>query len=150
MKLSLDASGGLNVRSYGPGHITVAVPHGLRPGAEEVSTTEDRPSVHGLEIIRTSFILTPTQMLTDWPPERFEDIEPAHFERIVELDPEVVIFGSGGRLRFPPPAVGARLNSLGIGIEVMDTAAACRTFNILMGEGRGVVAALLMIEGEED
>lgn len=150
MKLSLDASGGLNVRAYGPGYITVAVPHGLRADQKSPDTASAEASVHGLETVDTSLILTSAQMFTDWPPERFEDIAPEHFDRIVELGPEVVIFGSGRRLRFPPAAIGAHLTSLGIGIEVMDTAAACRTFNILMGEGRQVVAALLMIEPEAD
>ncbi|MEJ2509643.1 MAG: Mth938-like domain-containing protein, partial [Gammaproteobacteria bacterium] len=135
---------------YAAGQITVAVPHGLRGDTRIPDVAEDGPSVHGLETVTTSLILTPTQMLTEWPPERFEDVSPEHFDDVVALEPEVVIFGSGQRLRFPPSAISQRLTARGIGIEVMDTAAACRTFNILMAEGRQVVAALLMIETEED
>jgi len=148
MKFSLDANPGLNVRAYAPGQITVAVPHGLREDTGQADPAEASANVHGLETVTTSLILTPSQMLTDWPPEHFEEVGPDHFDEVLALEPEVVIFGSGQRLRFPPAAVGARLNARGIGIEVMDTAAACRTFNILMGEGRQVVAALLMIETE--
>ena len=65
---------------------------------------------------------------------------------LVGHKPEVVLLGTGARLRFPPAAVLAPLTRAGIGVEVMDTAAACRTYNILAGDGRRVVAALLMIE----
>lgn len=60
------------------------------------------------------------------------------------MQPELIIFGSGGRLRFPPPAFLATLMKLRIGVETMDTLAACRTYNILAGEGRHVLAALLI------
>lgn len=69
-----------------------------------------------------------------------------HFERLVALRPEVVIYGSGPTLRFVPPALLRSLHAARIGIETMDTAAACRTYNILVGEGRKVVAALLLGE----
>ena len=66
-----------------------------------------------------------------------------HFARIAALKPELVIFGSGARLRFPAPALLRPLIDAGIGVETMDTAAACRTYNVLLAEGRSVVAALL-------
>ena len=64
-----------------------------------------------------------------------------HFARIAALEPELVIFGSGARLRFPAPALLRPLIDAGIGVETMDTAAACRTYNVLLAEGRSVVAA---------
>ena len=67
-----------------------------------------------------------------------------HFERIAALQPEVVIFGSGARLRFVPPALLRALMAPRIGIETMDTPAACRTYNVLVSEGRRVLAALLL------
>lgn len=79
-----------------------------------------------------------------WDCASFEELSAAHFSRIAELAPELVIFGSGARLRFPPPAFLRDLMGRRIGVETMDTLAACRTYNILAGEGRHVIAALLI------
>jgi uncharacterized protein len=78
-----------------------------------------------------------------WNAESFESLAPDHFARIAALKPELVIFGSGARLRFPAPALLRPLIDAGIGVETMDTAAACRTYNVLLAEGRSVVAGLL-------
>ena len=77
-------------------------------------------------------------------PATFADLTPAHFDRLGANQPELVIFGSGQRLRFPSPGLLRGLIERGIGVETMDTMAACRTYNILAGEGRKVVAALLL------
>ena len=79
-----------------------------------------------------------------WAVTRFEQLSAAHFEQIVALAPEIVIFGSGERLRFVAPALTRALIERRIGMETMDTAAACRTYNVLAAEGRPVVAALLL------
>ena len=79
-----------------------------------------------------------------WAGPRFEDLGPLHFEQLAALDVEVLIFGSGSRIRFPRPAWLAPLAARRIGLETMDTAAACRTYNILAQEGRRVAAALLV------
>jgi uncharacterized protein len=84
----------------------------------------------------------------DWQCTRFEELAQSHFERLAELSPELVVFGSGTRLRFVAPALLGALMSRRIGIETMDTVAACRTYNILAGEGRHVVAALLLEPGD--
>jgi uncharacterized protein len=78
-----------------------------------------------------------------WHAASFDDLRADHFARLAELRPELVLFGSGVRLRFPPPALLKPLIDARIGIETMDTAAACRTYNVLLAEGRSVVAALL-------
>ena len=78
-----------------------------------------------------------------WPPRDFEALEALHFEMLAQLEPELVIFGSGARIRFPNPALLRVLMQQRIGIETMDTPAACRTYNVLLAEGRRVVAALL-------
>ncbi|MGZ5786195.1 MAG: Mth938-like domain-containing protein, partial [Ramlibacter sp.] len=75
---------------------------------------------------------------------RFEDLDAAHFAQLAQLQPEVVIFGSGARIRFPRPAWLQPLVERRIGLETMDTAAACRTYNILAQEGRSVAVALLL------
>ena len=79
-----------------------------------------------------------------WDCPRFEDLAAEHFSVLADLKPELVIFGSGARLKFAPPAFLRSLMAARIGIETMDTLAACRTYNILAGEGRHVVAALII------
>lgn len=79
-----------------------------------------------------------------WAPADFNALTQAHFDEILQLQPELVIFGSGSRLRFPAPALLRELIARRIGVESMDSAAACRTYNVLVSEGRTVVAALLL------
>ena len=90
----------------------------------------------------------------DWHCTRFEQLTQEHFTLLAKTRPELVIFGSGARLRFPPPAFLRALMAERIGVETMDTLAACRTYNILAGEGRQVIAALLIereaMRGESD
>jgi uncharacterized protein len=73
-----------------------------------------------------------------------EELAAPHIERLAALAPEIVLLGTGERHRFPPARVLAQIYAQGIGIEIMDTYAACRTFNILAGEGRRVLAALIV------
>ncbi len=84
-----------------------------------------------------------------WEPRRPGELTAAHFERVALLKPEVVIFGSGRRLCFVGAALLRSLIERGIGVETMDTAAACRTHNVLASEGRSVVAALLLEPWDE-
>ncbi|MDQ2696382.1 MAG: Mth938-like domain-containing protein [Pseudomonadota bacterium] len=97
--------------------------------------------------LTASIIVTPRQLITDWPPQSFSDLEADHFARIAALEPapEIVILGTGPRQRFPRPELLRPLLERRLGVEVMDTAAACRTYNIILAEGRRVAAALLMI-----
>jgi uncharacterized protein len=81
-----------------------------------------------------------------WPVARFEDLTAAHFEDIAKDVPDVVVLGTGERQRFVHPKLVESLSKLRIGVECMDSHAACRTYNILMGEGRKVTLALI-IEG---
>jgi uncharacterized protein len=78
-----------------------------------------------------------------WNVDAFDRLAAADFEGIAALEPELVLFGSGSRIRFLRPALLRPLIERGIGVETMDTAAACRTYNVLLAEGRSVVAALL-------
>lgn len=96
----------------------------------------------------THSIVLPWQgTVIDWQASDFAALTPDHFERIAALSPEVVIFGSGPRLRFPPASHLRALIERRIGVETMDTAAACRTYNVLVSERRSVVAALLLDAG---
>ncbi|MGH8857823.1 MAG: Mth938-like domain-containing protein, partial [Polaromonas sp.] len=102
------------------------------------------------EKIERSIVIGSRGEKFDWHCTRFEQLTAEHFTLLAKTQPELVIFGSGTRLRFPPPAFLRALMELRIGIETMDTLAACRTYNILAGEGRQVIAALLIeTEGTE-
>lgn len=125
MKFQPDHSSAQSITGYGPGWISV-----------------------GSEKITRSVVLTSSGQQLDWPCERFEDITPAHFARLAELDAEVIVFGSGSRTRFAPPAWLQSLMAKRVGVEAMDTQAACRTYNILVGEGRNVAVALLLETGQ--
>lgn len=89
-----------------------------------------------------SVIVLPERIL-DWPVASFAGLAEAHFATLAELGPELVLLGTGARLRFPHPRLAAPLARAGIGLEVMDLQAACRTYNILVAEERVVAAALL-------
>ena len=91
-----------------------------------------------------SLIVLPGQLLKDWEATDFEHLTAAHFERLAALQPELVLLGTGVTHRFIHPSISRPLLDAGIGLECMTTAAACRTFNILMAEGRHVAAALLI------
>ncbi|MBI2728437.1 MAG: Mth938-like domain-containing protein [Polaromonas sp.] len=125
MKLQPDRLDVQSILGYGPGWV------GL--GSNGVA-----------EKIEHSIVIGSRGEKFEWKCARFEDLTEAHFALLAETQPELVIFGSGTRLRFPPPAFMRALMQKRIGIETMDTLAACRTYNILAGEGRQVIAALLI------
>jgi uncharacterized protein len=94
--------------------------------------------------LREAVILTATELRVDPALRSVADLGEVQVERVLQLGPEVVLLGSGVRQVFPPAAFGARFLSAGIGFEVMDTAAACRTFNVLVSERRNVAAVLIL------
>jgi uncharacterized protein len=104
--------------------------------------SEDHVRIQGQRYVG-SLAVTAGQVLADWGPDRFDELTGEHIEVLRDLDPQIVVLGTGARQRFPNPALYAVLLEAGIGIEIMDTGAACRTYNILAGEGRRVVAALI-------
>lgn len=91
-----------------------------------------------------SFLLAPDRLVDDWPVARADQFDAAAAEAIAALEPEVVLLGTGQRQVFPPREAQAVLLRRRIGVEVMDNAAACRTYNLLAGEGRRVVAAIML------
>lgn len=121
MKFQPDRSSAPTINGYGPGWISV-----------------------DSEKITHSVIIGSGGLRQAWACTRFEDLTPEHFAQLAELETELVIFGSGNRNRFPPSAWLAPLNARRLGLETMDTPAACRTYNILASEGRTVVAALIL------
>ena len=94
--------------------------------------------------LEASFLLAPNDLVTGWRPATVADLQPQDMDAVLAMQPALVLLGSGASLRFPAPAVMATCLTRGIGIEVMDNAAAARTFNVLATEGRRVVAAFLI------
>ena len=91
-----------------------------------------------------SLVVLPDRILTDWPPNRFDELAPEHLAALAGLDREIILLGTGAQLRFPRPEIIEPLMRSGVGVEVMDVQAACRTYNILLAEDRRVAAALLI------
>jgi uncharacterized protein len=120
LKLQPDQSEVQTISGYGPGWVAV-----------------------GQEKITHNVILGSHGERIEWAGS-WDDLGPEHFETLAKLAVEVVIFGSGATIRFPKPAWIAPLAARRIGIETMDTPAACRTYNILAQEGREVAVALLL------
>lgn len=113
-------------------------------GVQSISGYGDGWIGVGQEKISVSFVMSSRGERFNWNCEAFEDLTPAHFLQLAELQTELVIFGSGQKIRFPKPAWIRPLIERQTGIETMDVQAACRTYNILAGEGRHVALALLL------
>jgi len=92
-----------------------------------------------------SLVVSGDHLVADWPLTSVAEISADHLAAILELKPEIVLLGTGRAFTFPDRARLAPLYNAGLGVEIMDTPAACRTYNILMGEARNVVAALIVI-----
>ena len=118
----------------------------LQPDKSEVQTlTAHGPGWVAInnEKVEASVVVGSRGERLAWNCERYEDLGPGHFAQLAALGAELIIFGSGARIRFPHPRLLKPLMSRRIGIETMDSPAACRTYNVLLAEGRAVVAALL-------
>lgn len=98
----------------------------------------------GAQEHRASLVLTPEAIVEGFAPAGFDALAEADFASLLAHGPEIVLLGTGATLRFPHPRLTRALSDARVGFEAMDTAAACRTFNILAAEGRKVVAALLV------
>lgn len=96
------------------------------------------------EQLSTSMVVMPGKLIRNWPPREPNELTSQHLETVVGEAPELILLGTGDRQHFPPAAVAAVALQKEIGLEVMDTAAACRTYNILAAEGRTVAAALII------
>ncbi len=121
MKLTREGvPGSYRIRAYRPGSITI-------------NETE-----YG-----TGLLVTAETVDTGWPPDRFQDLTADHIHAALALEPELILLGTGATQRFPERAIMQAALQRGVGIEVMDTASACRTYNVLLAEDRRVVAALL-------
>lgn len=144
MKFSLDEpEDACIVRSYGPGYVKLSVP--VYPEDRAKLSEEDPPrGEKGLQTVRRSVIVLPSRV-EEWAPASFLELRKSHFQSLLKLGPEVVIVGTGERPYLPSPSLMEPLLRQQVGVEFMNTPAACRTYNILVGERRRVIAALLMI-----
>ena len=122
MKLHLDSATAKNtITGYGEGYVMV-----------------------NRQRFERSLVVLPDRIVLDWPPNRFDDLAPEHLAALAGLDREIILLGTGARLRFPRLEIMQSLSRSGVGLEVMDVQAACRTYNILLAEDRRVAAALLI------
>lgn len=122
MKLNLDLQAGTHViRSYAPGEVRI-----------------------GDRTLRQSLIVTATSLVEDWRPRTMDELQASDLADILALRPAVLLLGSGPRQQFPEHSLLAKLYAARVGFEIMDTGAACRTFNVLVAEGREVAAALML------
>lgn len=94
--------------------------------------------------IASSLVVTPRRLLREWPPGRVQELTAKHLQTVLTVEPEVILLGTGETLEFPRPEQIRPLVESTVGFEVMDTAAACRTYNVLFSEGRNVAAALML------
>lgn len=146
MQFNLDrTSDCYTIHAYAPGSISVNVPvYRTEQPALAADTAQAAPARITRITMTRSAIVSAHRLIEDWQPQHLGELRSEHFDELVALKPEIVLIGSGAHQRWPDIGLIRRLQQQGIGVEVMDTGAACRTFNILIAERRNVVAALLL------
>jgi len=132
------------IRSYEIGEIVVFEPISTDKSSSPLENNQQRGNT-GLLKLKNSFIITPEKLLEKWNVENPHSLTKNHLQTIADLKPELVILGTGVKLHFPATEDYLFLQQQGIGVEIMDTAAACRTYNFLIADGRNVAAGLFMI-----
>ena len=121
------------------------------PLAEDIVTSRHRITAYSANtvtvnesIYRQSLIMTASTMHSPWPVTSLQQLNPENLAPILESKPAVVLLGTGASQLFPQPQIYALFGQQGIGLEVMDNGALCRTFNILVAEDRDVTAAIIL------
>ena len=121
------------------------------PLAEDIVTSRYRITAYSAETItvneqvyRQSLLLSADRLTCPWPVQSLEQLDAHSLQPILDQQPAVVLLGTGERQRFPDARIFAHFGERGIGLEVMDNGALCRTFNILVAEDRAVVAAIIL------
>ncbi len=121
------------------------------PLAEDIVTSRYRITAYGTatitvngQVYRQSLLLSADRLTSPWPVKSVGQLDPDSLQPILDQQPAVVLLGTGERQRFPDARIFAYFGERGIGLEVMDNGALCRTFNILVAEDRAVVAAVIL------
>jgi uncharacterized protein len=148
VKFELETGDNILVHGY---DINEVILSGIKADHPEFNTglIDEWDADNHLGIFRKSIVITSDGTISPWSPRTMADLNPEHFLSFAEHQPEVILLGMGQQLRFPPQDCLSVLQQQNLGYEVMDTPAACRTFNVLAAEGRDVVLAMLMIEKHE-
>ena len=131
------------IKSYSEGEVAITLP--FDPELLQNATGDEAPKGVQIETLTRSAIILPELLLREWPPQSVAELTREDIQQLAALNPELVLIGTGRRLQWPDRALLTPLMEAGIGYEIMDTAAACRTYNILSYEGRVVAAAVMMI-----
>ena len=133
-----------SIRGSHDGAVTINIPVDPDEFMAKRSDPEvETPKIRQEDLSR-SFIISAKQLVRDWHPRTIEALTEKDFALMAEMNPEVVLLGTGTQLEWPRQSLFRPLTERGIGVEVMGTAAACRTYNILSFEGRQVVAGLII------
>lgn len=96
------------------------------------------------QALESSFIISPQTLIRDWRPQSFQGLQATDLEALFALQAEVIIIGCGGKQQLPSPEIWKALVQHGAGFEIMSTDAACRTYNVLLGEARSIAAAFFI------
>lgn len=134
-QFNLETTAKLSIQGYSTGELNIALAGNL--SANEATET--------LRRMTSSFILTPNKIIDNWLYKDVSEWTIESFKPLLEQQPELVLLGTGAKLTFPAQQILQSFHQAGIGVEVMNTASACRTFNVLVSENRFVVAGLLII-----
>ena len=145
MKFVLETAQNIFIHGYDVNEVTVTGINADHPELKSGVIDEWDADNH-LGIFRKSVVLRASGSIKQWSPQDHAEFNPEHFLELAENNPEIILLGTGQHLRFPPQDCLSVLQQQNLGYEVMDTAAACRTFNVLAAEGRDVILAMLMIE----
>ena len=132
MKFTLETTQGILIHAYQPGEVTLKLPSG------------DPTKPHSTKTYSSSLVLGQGDTPEDWPVSQIEELALNHFDSVWCEKPDIVLLGTGERLVFPDKEIRQRFGLEGIGFEVMDTAAACRTYNVLVSEGRSIMSFLIL------
>ncbi len=134
MKFTREISEGLyTIHAYSPDRVVLNSP-----------AAHDNRDEEGRIALRQSFIVSPEQLLPEWGATSLAQLQTEDLQPIQEMAPEIFLLGTGSSLQFPDKELLAAMIELGMGYEVMNSPAACRTYNILAGEGRQVAAAIIL------
>ncbi|MBL1294005.1 MAG: hypothetical protein COB61_009050 [Thiotrichales bacterium] len=145
MQFSLDTnSANYIIRAYTPLELIVTPPQDMAHDVKRIQDPRFGNQPVALELITSTSLIMPRQLVKDWTNIPYDEITAEELAKVQQYQPEIVLLGSGTSLKWPAQGVRESLMAQGIGVEVMDSGAACRTYNILVEEQRHVVAIVFL------